>query len=123
MVATVTRVSTFVVAVSDLDRAVAFWSQALGYRPADEPTAGTVLVDPAGRGPSIDLRVGSPGAADSEPMHLDLYADQPGKHVERLVDLGATVVDRPRQEDPDSIALADPDGNVFCVVPHDPADR
>lgn len=114
-------VSTLVVAVSDLDRAVAFWSQALGYRPSGD--AGTVLVDPAGRGPSIDLRVADEPLAERGPMQLDLYADQPGKHVERLVGLGATVVDPPRQEDPEAIELRDPDGNVFCVVPHDPTDR
>ena len=116
-------VSTLVVGVSDLDRAVAFWSQALGYRPADEPTPGTVLVDPAGRGPSIDLRIADQSSGDRSPMQLDLYADEPGKHVERLVGLGATMVDRSGQQDPGTIALRDPDGNVFCVVPHDPAER
>jgi hypothetical protein len=36
--------------------------------------------------------------------------------VERLVSLGAKRVDWNYPEDADFVVLADPDGNVFCVV-------
>ena len=116
--------STVVVAVTDLDRARAFWSQALGYRPSDNgpASAAMLLVDPAGRGPAIALRVAD-RPAGLTPMHLDLYADQPGKHVDRLVGLGATLVEPAHQDERGTISLRDPDGNEFCVVPHDPAGR
>lgn len=52
--------------------------------------------------------------------HLDLYAgdaaDQQAE-VERLVGLGATVVDWDLYPpDPDFVVLADPDGNRLCVI-------
>ena len=53
-------------------------------------------------------------------MHLDLYAgdaaDQAAE-VQRLVALGATVVDWDLYPpDPDFVVLADPEGNRFCVI-------
>ncbi len=110
------------VCVTDMDRAVAFWSQVLGYRPREprlDPER-TMLVDPAGRGPAITLLVADEVATNPEPVHLDLYVGARAKHVERLVALGATVVDDwPDPGEHDSILLRDPDGNEFCVVAHD----
>ena len=49
-------------------------------------------------------------------LHLDLAAGQDQRaEVERLVMLGATVLDDP-PDDP-WIVLADPEGNEFCVLP------
>jgi hypothetical protein len=50
-------------------------------------------------------------------VHLDLYADDQGAEVERLVSLGAQRVEWDLYpEDPDFVVLADPDGNRFCVI-------
>jgi hypothetical protein len=48
-------------------------------------------------------------------LHLDLYTDDPEGEVERLLHLGATVY-RPRESGEDFVVLADPEGNLFCVV-------
>jgi predicted enzyme related to lactoylglutathione lyase len=115
-------VSAVEVCVTDMKRAVTFWSQVLGYRPC-EPRIDLeriMLVDPAGRGPAITLMlVADAVAINTEPVHLDLYVGERAKHIERLVALGATVVDDwPDPGRQDSILLRDPDGNEFCVVAH-----
>jgi hypothetical protein len=49
-------------------------------------------------------------------MHLDLYADDQKAEVERLVNLGTTRYPWRYPPDADYVVLADPDGNLFCVV-------
>jgi hypothetical protein len=49
-------------------------------------------------------------------LHAPTRPDQEAE-AERLVQLGATRVDWDGYpDDPDFIVLADPDGNLFCVV-------
>jgi catechol 2,3-dioxygenase-like lactoylglutathione lyase family enzyme len=51
--------------------------------------------------------------------HLDLWVEQNSDlraEVERLVSLGAERVNWTYPEGADHIVLADPDGNLFCVV-------
>lgn len=60
-------------------------------------------------------------AQDHPRIHLDLYADNQEAEAERLISLGASRVDWDLYpEDPDFVVLADPDGNRFCVVAHNP---
>ncbi|MDN5915144.1 MAG: VOC family protein [Pseudonocardia sp.] len=53
-------------------------------------------------------------------VHLDLLVDTTAEQdaeVARLLGLGATLPDRDGYPaEPDFVVLADPDGNVFCVV-------
>jgi catechol 2,3-dioxygenase-like lactoylglutathione lyase family enzyme len=116
------HVGTVVVNVTDMDRAVRFWSQALGYetREAGPGPEFTTLVDPAGRGPAVSLQIAGEIPADPAPVHLDLYTSQRDEHIDRLVALGATRVDAwPYPDEHDFIVLRDPDGNEFCVIDHD----
>jgi catechol 2,3-dioxygenase-like lactoylglutathione lyase family enzyme len=103
-------IGTIVVQVSDLERAAAFWMTALGYvRRADNPL---ILVPPSGNGPALALD-------QTDRMHLDLYAasgDEQRAEVGRLVAAGATQVPWTYPDDADFVVLADPDGNLFCVV-------
>lgn len=48
--------------------------------------------------------------------HLDLYAEDQGAEVTRLLGLGAAWVDWHYEPDADYVVLADPDGNRFCVI-------
>lgn len=48
-------------------------------------------------------------------LHLDLRPDDQGAEVERLLALGASVVDV-GQGDVSWVVLADPEGNEFCVL-------
>ncbi|MFJ9607773.1 VOC family protein [Kitasatospora sp. NPDC101176] len=111
-----------VLGVSDMPRAVAFWTAALGYRPRDGEVGAdwTVLVPAAGGGVQIALGVSESPVQEHPRVHLDLYAgdaaDQAAE-VERLVSLGARRVDWDSYpEDPDFVVLACPEGNRFCVI-------
>jgi catechol 2,3-dioxygenase-like lactoylglutathione lyase family enzyme len=116
-------IGTIVMGVDDLRRAAAFWTTALGYLPKRPISSGddfTVLVPAEGFGAHLALDVSVTPVQQHPRVHLDLYAgdaaDQRAE-VERLVGLGATVVDWDLYpEDRDFVGMADPEGNRFCVI-------
>jgi catechol 2,3-dioxygenase-like lactoylglutathione lyase family enzyme len=116
------RIGSVVVGVSDVRRAVGFWTQALGYVPRDEVEDDWAVLVPADGavGPGISLGLSETPVQERPRVHLDLYADDAAEQaaqVERLVSLGARRVDwESYPEDPDFIVLEDPDGNRFCVI-------
>jgi catechol 2,3-dioxygenase-like lactoylglutathione lyase family enzyme len=117
----VLRLGFPVIGVSDLDRAARFWAAALDLRVSEEWSSATwrTMSTPAG-GRALGLML-SASAPEARPrLHLDLFVDttdEQEREVRRLVGLGASL---PEWDDypaePDFVVLADPDGNVFCVV-------
>jgi catechol 2,3-dioxygenase-like lactoylglutathione lyase family enzyme len=112
-----------VLGADDVERAVTFWSAALGYEPVrfpEEDNGFTILVPPSGVGTRVAIqRADTP--ADAHPrIHVDLVvesADEQAAEIERLVELGAGRVSWDSYPaDPDFVVLADPEGNRFCVV-------
>ncbi|MEU9020647.1 VOC family protein [Actinomadura sp. NPDC048394] len=108
--------------MTDLARAVAFWTAALDLVSAPEwgsPTWRT-LNHADGSGRALGLMRSESPAEPRPRLHLDLFVDSAAEQeaeVERLVGLGASRVDWDLYPpDPDFVVLADPDGNVFCVV-------
>ncbi|MFE4698371.1 VOC family protein [Streptomyces sp. NPDC001935] len=114
-------VGSVVLGVSDVPRAAAFWTEALGYVPRDAPEDDWVVLMPAdGAGVRLSLGLSETPVQERPRIHLDLYAgdaaDQAAE-VERLVSLGARRVAWDRYpDDADFVVLADPDGNRFCVI-------
>lgn len=109
------RIGSIVIDVKDFPRMMAFWQDALGYLPGRPPTPDdpfVILKDPAGKGPNVSIDGMEPYR---NRLHLDLYTDDPDREVERLLRLGAAVF-RAREPDEDFVVLADPEGNLFCVV-------
>lgn len=109
--------------VTDVPRARAFWSRALGYVVREDGFGGwaTVLEPPDGApGPRIALQHSQTEPQEYPRIHLDLHvagAAEQEAEVDRLISLGAGRVDWDRYpSDPDFVVLADPDGNRFCVV-------
>lgn len=106
----------------DVERAVAFWAEVLGYEVVrfDEAEDGfTILRPPSGEGTRIALHHSDVPAQDRPRLHLDLIVDtaaEQSAEVDRLVGLGATRADWDYPADPDFVVLADPEGNRFCVV-------
>ncbi|MFY1674474.1 VOC family protein [Plantactinospora sp. WMMB334] len=96
-----------------------FWSRALQWPLVWDQDQETAIQSPKGGpkiawgGPPLMPKTGR----DRVHFHLvpDVGADQQAE-VERLVSLGATRIDTARGE-PGSVALADPDGNEFWVLP------
>lgn len=111
-------VGSVVLGVSDVPRAMRFWSQALDYVPRDEPGPDWVVLRPRdGSGPNISLGTSETPVQDKPRVHLDLYSRTPHAEVERLLSLGATRVDwDDYPPDADFTVLADPEGNRFCVI-------
>lgn len=117
------RIGSVVLGVSDVRRAAAFWTAALGYVPREEMEDDWVVLVP-GEGARAGFQL-SLGLSETPPqeyprVHLDLYAgdaaDQAAE-VERLVSLGARRVAWDRYPpDADFVVLEDTEGNRFCVV-------
>jgi catechol 2,3-dioxygenase-like lactoylglutathione lyase family enzyme len=112
------RVGSVVIDCDDFPRMMMFWQGALGYVPRDPPDGGwVVLRDPKGRGPNVSLNLSSEGHLEPYRLHLDLYTAHQERDVERLVALGATRQPAPPgHESGDFVVMADPDGNLFCVI-------
>ncbi len=106
----------------DVDRAVAFWSAALGYRPVAFPESTdefTILVPPTGRGTRLAVHRSATPVQERPRVHLDLIAEdgrEQRSEIERLLDLGASHTSWEYPNDPDFVVLADTEGNRFCVV-------
>jgi predicted enzyme related to lactoylglutathione lyase len=116
----VLAIGTTVLGVGDVRRAMAFWSAALGYMPRDEHFDDTwvVLVPPEGvSGARLALGLSETPVQEHPRVHLDLYAADGPAEIERLVGLGASVVDWDRYPaHPDFVVLEDTEGNRFCVI-------
>lgn len=113
------RIGSVVLNVSDVPAATAFWGPALGYRPKYVPEPDWVILTGPGDGPNLSLNAGSTHPDPVPHVHLDLYARDQAAEVDRLVGLGARLVEDwpyPRDEEYDYVVLEDPDGNRFCVV-------
>ncbi len=51
-------------------------------------------------------------------LHVDLFTDDSTGEIDRLLDIGATLVSSVVQSGASWTVLADPDGNQFCLVDH-----
>lgn len=111
-----------VLAVSDRDRASAFWRSALSYRARTDGYGGwSVVLEPADGhdGTRIALQLSDSPAPSHPRMHLDLHVhsrDEQLREADRLIALGATKVAWDYPDDPDFVVLADTEANLFCIV-------
>jgi predicted enzyme related to lactoylglutathione lyase len=113
------RLCHFVIDCDDLERAVDFWSAALGAEhEVIDPPSGDVYQRL--RLPDSDIRILLQRTIDpkisKERMHLDLEADDVEAEVQRLEALGATRWDHQQERGYDFWVLHDPFGNEFCVL-------
>jgi hypothetical protein len=99
----------------DALRVARFWAGALGSDVDEDSTADRAYVEAAGwGGTNIWFRGGRGPKTAPNRVHLDLRAfTSMAEEVERLVALGATVVERYD----DITVMRDPEGNEFCVEP------
>ena len=119
------RIAQLTIDVHDIALQSSFWSKALGltpdvgedgaaklYPPTDAPTgAVTIWLQPVPDAKQEKLRL----HLDLRPEDGDLEAE-----VRRLEDLGATRADVGQTGEETFTVLADPEGNEFCVLHHDP---
>jgi hypothetical protein len=79
--------------------------------PEDDPS---VLVEPSGSGPRLFFTLVPEPKAGKNRVHLDVHADDMDAEVERLGELGATVLTKFGDG---HVLLTDPEGNEFCLMP------
>jgi catechol 2,3-dioxygenase-like lactoylglutathione lyase family enzyme len=109
------RIGTIVLNVKDARRAAQFWHQALGYAyegGSYREDATPVLLPRPAAAVAIALD-------ESDRTHLDLHTDSEQEQqaeVERLLSLGATRVPWAYPDGARFVVLADPEGNIFCIV-------
>jgi len=94
----------------------AFWSAALGRSIADRWNQYVWLEAPPGH-PKLAFQGVPDRPAGHNHLHLDLGARDVEATVARLVQLGATAVRTMEEDGLRWVTLADPEGNVFCVLP------
>ncbi|MBB5872419.1 putative enzyme related to lactoylglutathione lyase [Allocatelliglobosispora scoriae] len=98
-----------------------FWSEVTGYprHPDDKPgDPASLLIAPDGEGPGLLFVQVPDGKSVKNRLHLDLQPTdrKRDEEVDRLIGLGAKLVDDHRKGDGTGWAvLADPEGNEFCV--------
>ena len=101
-----------------------FWSQVTRYDVVDERDEFVRLRAPDARGirQILFLRVEDPTPGKNR-VHVDLAARAPQVEIERLLRLGASLVDQPVDGEPywregndiKWVVLRDPEGNEFCI--------
>jgi catechol 2,3-dioxygenase-like lactoylglutathione lyase family enzyme len=110
------KIGSIVWGVTDINRAIRFWSEALHYRLLDEPSSDWAKLGPiSGEGFQLSLKlITSPHARRH---HIDLFTDDLEYEKNRLILLGAKEVKNwIYPKDADYVVLEDPDGNRFCIV-------
>ena len=104
---------------SDPESLAAFWAVLMGVeiRGRWQQYVGLHPVSP-GMPRLIFQRVDDPRPAKN-PVHLDLYVESAAElplAVDRAVSLGARLVEEQEQDGISWCVLADPEGNVFCLL-------
>ena len=120
-------------AADDPGRLAEFWAAAIDYEVQEAPpglleaieaeggdrNAAAAAVDPAGRGPRLFFKKLPRSSPEQLPIHLDLEANDRESTVERLTELGATVVETKTETTGPYTetwtVMRDPEGNGFCV--------
>jgi predicted enzyme related to lactoylglutathione lyase len=124
-------------ACEDPSSLVEFWAAAIDYEIEEAPpgllegietqggdvNAAAAAVDPAGRGPRLFFKKMPRSSPEHIPIHLDLNAADREAEVERLTELGATIVETKTETNGPYTetwtVMRDPEGNGFCVQsPH-----
>jgi predicted enzyme related to lactoylglutathione lyase len=96
------------------DETVAFWSAALGASPLRTKMPQYTILENAAEPNRLVIQTIDDGAAR---VHFDVHTDDLDTEVDRLVALGATLVEAQWKDHPGRwVVMRDPAGNEFCLV-------
>jgi predicted enzyme related to lactoylglutathione lyase len=94
-----------------------FWTKALNTEITQDHGGAFLVLAPWGGGSiALALQKVPEEHAGKNRVHLDMHTDDRAGDVDRLVGLGATIVDEQTLPGLAWTVLADPAGNVFCVA-------
>lgn len=101
---------------ADPRRLAAFWSEVTGYVSLSQGDDFAALAAPDERGVRGILfwRVPEPKTAKSR-IHVDLASKEPETEIQRMVGLGATMVEEREGNGASWTVMLDPEGNEFCI--------
>ena len=104
---------------ADPSALAAFWAGVTGYRMGTvSPFFAELVGDGADAGPKMMFVQVPEGKAAKNRVHLDLGADDLDGEVDRVLALGAVLVDRYDEWGVVWATFCDPEGNEFCVGHH-----
>jgi len=93
---------------------VAFWSAALGASPLRTKMPQYTILENAAEPNRLVIQTIEAGPAS---VHFDVHTDDLDAEIDRLVALGATLVDGQWRDHPGRwVVMRDPAGNEFCLV-------
>jgi len=111
------RIGSIVFHCFEFEKMVSFWKEALHYNFREPPSEDwAVITDPCGKGPNLSFQKRERKRERRNWIHLDLYTADQESEVRRLTAIGARLYPWRYPPDADYVVLADPDGNLFCVV-------
>ena len=108
------RVRGVTIDVSDRARAERFWSEVLGVPVSNRLDEFSYFNDVL-PGLRVILQVVDDPKVVKNRVHLDLTSEDPDGLLERVVELGGSIVGDVEADDYHLTVAADPDGNEFCV--------
>lgn len=104
---------------TDADALASWWAEQTGGQVVERNDGWFVMV----AGGTLPVLLAFQKIEDPTPgknrIHLDLTADDLDGEVNRLLEAGATLVERRGDESFRWVTLADPQGNQFCVAAAD----
>jgi predicted enzyme related to lactoylglutathione lyase len=96
-----------------------FWAGVLGWKPAEDPSAGAALLPNDDTGFRIRFLPSQEQKVGQNLMHFDLTStslEDQQQTVARALELGARHIDIGQRPEEGHVVLADPEGNEFCVI-------
>ncbi|MGH2750647.1 MAG: VOC family protein [Actinomycetota bacterium] len=113
---TTSRIHSVTFDCSEPARVGEFWSQVLGYDVVQK-TDDYFWIEPSIGGATPLLFIKVPEAKQQKNrVHLDIETNDRAAEVDRLIELGASIVDIGTPKDASWTVMADPEGNEFCVA-------
>jgi predicted enzyme related to lactoylglutathione lyase len=110
-------VETLTIDCRDPETVARFWCEALGYELEGVDDEGAWLRDPTGQGWPMLFLIVPERKSFKNRLHLDLSPPSTmQREVDRLVEVGASVVRRVDEGESFWTVLIDPEGNEFCVL-------
>ena len=101
---------------ADAEKLAGWWSEQLGGVITETNGGWYVLVKVESPPMLVSFQKVEDPTPGKNKVHLDLTAEDLDAEVERLLGVGASLVERRGDESFRWVTLADPDGNQFCVA-------
>lgn len=107
------RIATVTMKTNSPREVARFWRELLGYRIAPNQSNSVKLV--GDDGPALLIQP-SDNPIEQGAIHLDLRPEDQSACVDQALKLGATRADIGQAGDEGWVVMADPGGNLFCVL-------